>query len=101
MPAILIIVSIISATLLGMSNPFGGGRNQVGDPWVDVGDPMSCQPAIDTSRVVKVDVNPQVSELYANDSKPEFDKRNDEWILIKTSAPIPAWKLNRINDASG
>lgn len=101
MPAILVIVSIIAATLLGMSNPFGGGQNQTGDSWVTPADNLACQPNIDNNRTIKIEVDPSVSELYANDSKPQFDKRNDEWVLIKTAAPIPAWKLNRNNEASG
>ncbi len=106
MVPILIVVGIIATALLGGSNPFFSNNNSATQPGNSAFPPgafesASCQPAIDSTKVIKVDIDPSVEDLYANDSKPEFNKVDDEWVLIKAGAPIPAWKVTIENEASG
>lgn len=94
MAAVLTIVSIIAATLLGLSNPFNHGSTALGSDQQPSAE--ACKPTVDTSRLVKVQVsssNPDLRPVYATPNAPGGNKEEKTWVLVKQSAPIPAWKV--------
>lgn len=96
MTAILFVIGIIATTLLGGSNPFSSTRLPNGGHQVDpnAANQTSCLPQINTSRTMKVDVRNGLEPFYVNNKHSEFNKENDEWVLVKENAPIAAWKVD-------
>ncbi|MBI4136511.1 hypothetical protein HY469_00455 [Candidatus Roizmanbacteria bacterium] len=109
MGAIFAVLALVSTALLGASMPFSPGiRDPNTQPGEEFTNPQACRPSINTSRIIKVDVDPSLQHLYtganpANDpaNGRDFDKTDDEWILVKENAPIPAWKVALITHSRG
>ncbi|MCR4263249.1 MAG: hypothetical protein NUV98_00840, partial [Candidatus Roizmanbacteria bacterium] len=109
MGAIFAVLALVSTALLGASMPFTPGyRDPNTQPGAEFTDPQSCRPTINTNRIIKVDVDPSLQHLYtganpANDpaNGKDFDKTDDEWVLVKENAPIPAWKVALLTNDRG
>lgn len=88
MGAIAGILFIIGQTLLATSAPHIPPENQQTQD--------ACKPTILKSRVIKVHVRDGLRDYYANNKfgHPEFNKEDDEWVLVKENAPIPSWKVD-------
>jgi len=52
----------------------------------------ACEPRIDHSRIIQVDVDDRLP-YYISNPNPVFNKEGEQWVLIKEDAPIPAWKV--------
>ena len=124
MGALLAILAFVSAALLGANTPYISGIN---DPNSQPGQEfltkeLSCKPQINKNRIIKVQIKPGLEPIYTSanphhnkdvtlDGKPDydFDVTDDEWILVKEDALIPAWKVDlearfingRVDDRDG
>lgn len=108
MVIIFAVLAIFSTALLGASIPFGNTIDSSTQTGTIFNDPAACRPTLENDTMVKVQVDPSVAHLYtaanpANDPEEglDFDKTDDEWILVKRRAPIPAWKAALITHERG
>ena len=96
MSAVLTIVGIIAAVLLGGTSPFLNStvNNGSGSSGTDFSAVDACKPSINKNRQIKVQVKNGLEPIYSNNvSHPEFNKTEKTYVLVKENATIPAWKV--------
>ena len=96
MNAVLTIMGIIAAVLLGGTSPFLNStvNNGSGSSGTDFSAVDACKPSINKNRQIKVQVKNGLEPIYSNNvSHPEFNKTEKTYVLVKENATIPAWKV--------